>query len=142
MSDLSERDLTLIDRVCDGIPLFDGLKAKDLKLIANNFSTIALSTGCPSQCSHCCFDAEKTMKFMDWDNFTKLVDSLALLKKRLGFNPLCMNASNPIERKHDPEKDYLYFFEDTEPMLYRSKGKNIYDAADISMIKQELKPIL
>jgi hypothetical protein len=117
---LDQLDLDKISDICAGIPVFEHLTAKQLYIITNNLDDIMLQSGCPSQCSHCMYDADKKAATMSWDNFTDLVDGFAVLKDRLGFVPI--------------NKQSLYPFMDSEPMNYISKDKdgkyhNIFDAA-------------
>ena len=121
---LQDLDSDKINNICEGIPVFKGLTAKGLQLITNYFESIRLQTGCIHQCSHCGANAENKLTTMLWDNFTALSDGIKTLKERLGYNPFDLTSIN-----HS-----IYFFIDSDPIMYKSKGKdgilrNIFDAA-------------
>jgi len=112
-------DLDKIHDVCDGIDVFKGFSSKDFKTFIENLSTIELQRGCVHQCSHCGAEAPKRIQTMKYDNLAKLVDGLAEMKKRIGFNFL---------------KQDVVLFNSSDPMIYSSvdnKGtpRNFYDAA-------------
>jgi hypothetical protein len=127
---LNRLDLDDISDICAGIPVFEHLTAKQLYIITANLDSIALQSGCASQCSHCMYDASNKVATMSWDNFTDIVDGFAVLKERLGFFPVNESA--------------FAFYMDSEPMAYISKGKdgkfhNIFDAAKYFHEKTGLK---
>lgn len=119
-----------IEDVLKGIPIFEGIKVKDLFENINNFESILLQRGCIHKCTHCAAEASNRIKIMQWDNYKKIVDGISTLNKRLGFNPFS-------------KKEYVSFFKqidvatlyhDSDPMIYRSKGADgtyhdIFDAA-------------
>ena len=134
---LQKLDPNKIADICEGLPVFKGWTAKTLQLITSCFDGILLQRGCIHKCSHCGADAENKITTMSWDNFTALVDDIEILTKRLGYNPFSLA---PIDKR-------AYFFFDSDPMIYKSKGKdgifhNIYDAAQYHYEKTGTKMML
>lgn len=120
--------------ICKGIKVFKDWDAKDLMINTNNFEGILLQRGCSHACSHCCFCASEKISTIKWENFTDLIDGMAELKNRLGFNPF--NNHKNHDNYGDPVLNTLQPFIDSDPMLFRSTDKDgkthdIFDAASL-----------
>ncbi len=120
---LSQLDLDKISDICAGIPVFEGITAKELHVMTKKFEGIPLQINCPYQCVHCGCDSGSRIKSVKWDNFTELADGIKILKERLGFNPFFVANG-----------DAIYPFHASDPMLYRSRGSDgklytVYNAA-------------
>ncbi|OGI00999.1 MAG: hypothetical protein A2Y25_07795 [Candidatus Melainabacteria bacterium GWF2_37_15] len=122
---LRDFDLDRIQDICAGIDVFKDLDAKDLNFLTHNIEEIMLSRGCSHQCVHCGADSSKKITTMNWNNYEDLVNGIAVLKERLGFNPFNTGGNTSI-----------FPFHDAEPMMFISKDNNgnkynIYDAAKL-----------
>ena len=122
LDDFTDIEIQRLSNICKGIAVFEGINAKALQFITKTFDTILLQRGCSNQCSHCAVNADAKITTMDWDNYVDLVDGIAELKNRLGFNPFRI--------KSDDDDDIVPFY-DSDPIFYKSKGHDIYDAAKL-----------
>lgn len=119
----SSIDTSKIKDIFKGLNLFQGIKVQDLFTKDFSFNSILLQRGCIHQCSHCGANSPKRIKMMKWDNYTKLIDDIGTLSKRLHFNPFD-NINHKV----------ITLYHDSDPMIYRGKGSdgvehNIFDAA-------------
>lgn len=87
---LSRIDLSRLEGIQQGIPLFQGEKLLTMDLIAfitKRLETLNLFRGCTVGCSHCLKDAKaegnRSILFEDLERF---LDGFKLLNERLGFN--------------------------------------------------------
>lgn len=130
---LSQLDLTKIEDIAKGIDIFEGWNSYDLALVGSNFDVLYLQRGCVHQCAHCGSDSVNKVTAMAWENYEAIVNGMAELKERLGFNIFQIQ-----------KRDMVYPFIDSDPMLYKaatsvseSNGsqktvyKNIYDASKL-----------
>lgn len=123
-----------IKDIFKGIPIFEGIKVKDIFTKNFVFDSILIQRGCMHQCIHCAAESSKKIRTMAWDNYTKIVDGVSILSKRLGFNPFS-------------DSNAMYLYNDSDPMIYRSKGadgkyRNIFDAAKYLYKKTGKKTVI
>lgn len=106
---LSQLDLSKIEDIAQGIPIFEGWTSYDLYLLSDNFDSLLLQRGCAHQCSHCAAESIPKIKTMKWDNFKAIAEGIGELKNRLGFNTFKTSG-----------EDFIYPFQDSDPMIFRS----------------------
>lgn len=131
---LSCINMSKIADIFEGISIFEGIKVKDFFTKNFIFDSILVQRGCMHQCIHCAAESSKKIRMMAWDNYTKIVDGISILSKRLGFNPF-------------PNSNAMYLYNDSDPMIYRSKGtdgkyRNIFDAAKYLYKKTGKKTVI
>ncbi len=111
---LSRIDLSRLEGIQQGIPLFQGEKLLTMDLIAfitKRLETLNLFRGCTVGCSHCLKDAKaegnRSILFEDLERF---LDGFKLLNERLGFNVFNGNK-------------YLSIVDDSNPSDFPIRGK-------------------
>lgn len=124
-------DIKKLEGIQKGIPLFEGVSMKNIKLIAENLQNFALTRGCHNKCTHCYVGAKPpiketadTINTISFEDFNQFVDGFKKLNKRLKFNVFNGNKEN------------LYFFYDSDPvktkMMDKSgKAHNVAEAMNI-----------
>ena len=140
---LSRIDLSRLEGIQQGIPLFQGEKLLTMDLIAfitKRLETLNLFRGCTVGCSHCLKDAKaegnRSILFEDLERF---LDGFKLLNERLGFNVFNGNKylsivddSNPSDfpilgkdRKHSVVEAIEKIYEKLNiPILFVTSGWN------------------
>lgn len=146
LKSMLQLDLSKTPNLCSGIDVFKDWKTEDMALFSTNCKAILLQSGCINQCDHCYMEAVRNISTMNWQNFTELVDGMAEIVNRLGFNPfLTVHDNFFAEIKNHPNA--MQTFLDADPMYFKSKdtkdGKEsmhtIFDAIEYMYRKLGIK---
>lgn len=146
LKSMLQLDLSRIPNLCAGIDVFKDWKTEDMALFSTNYKAILLQSGCINQCDHCYMEAQKNISTMNWQNFTELVDGMAEIVKRLGFNPF-LTVHDNIFTEIKIHQNAMQTFLDADPMYFKTKdiknGKesihSIFDAIEYIYKKLGIK---
>lgn len=140
-------DLNKLEGIQKDIEIFENLSMKQIKLLANNMTEIALQRGCHNMCCHCYAEAmppsykweDNKINKIDFDDFNNLCNGFKELNKRLGFNILNSSNNEYNTLFHDSDSAFIYLkdkngktydYLDLAKMLYDVSGKEIlFDTA-------------
>lgn len=109
---LTHVDTKLLEGVQKGIPLFDGVKLKDIAFITKFLETLNLFRGCTVACSHCLKDSKSPQRGNEsilYEDLERFTEGFKELNERLGFNVLEGN-------------EYLNIIDDANPSDLPIKG--------------------
>ena len=87
---LERINLSKIEGIQEGIPLFDGVKMEDIKFLTKWFQVLNLARGCREQCTFCLRNALAPIKetanqinTILWDDLKRFTEGFSTLSERL-----------------------------------------------------------
>lgn len=118
---LGNIDMSKIEGIQNGIPLFRNVSMPEIKFMTKNFSVLNIAQGCNSECSHCLRNAQRPSANSNilWEDFARFTDGFQTLNERLGFDVFQGNK-------------YLVLHDDFNPpeVVLRDRNGSSYNFAD------------